>query len=59
MNNKPNLPNYVSTRLDKKLLINSLRALQTNYIYFNIDTNDKTQIMLSDGKNTIFMRTQN
>lgn len=56
---KNKLPNIVCTRVDKKLLINSLRALQTNYIYINIDTNNRSQILLSDGTNQIYMRTQN
>lgn len=56
---KKKLPDIVCTRVDKKLLINSLRALQTNYIYINIDRNNKAQILLSDGNNQIYMRTQN
>ena len=57
--NQPNKMDIVSVRVDKKLLINSLRALQTNYIYINIDRNNKAQILLSDGNNQIYMRTQN
>lgn len=56
---KNKLPDIVCTRVDKKLLINSLRALQTNYIYINIDRNNRSYILLSDGTNQIQMRTQN
>jgi hypothetical protein len=46
-------------RVDKKQLINQLRAMQDNYIELVIDITDKAHIIIRDRFNNNRMRTKN
>lgn len=63
MNNKANevlnqFPN-ISIRLDKKQLINQLRAMQDSYIELWINTKNLTTIIIKDRYNFNQMTTKN
>lgn len=48
----------VSIRIDKKALINELRAMNDNYIKLEIDIDDLTTITLKDSRKIITTRTK-
>lgn len=51
------LPDYEVVRLDRKQLIDSLRALKTGNIEIVINKTDKRNIILQDINNQIIMKT--
>lgn len=53
------IPEIYSIRVDKKQLINQLRAMYDNYIELWINTDDLRTITLKDRFNTNTMRTKN